>query len=90
MKKTGLRGDEPDDNEWVEMSVSGNKVSSVSKSMAANQVPDVRGMGLKDAMFLLENKGFRVQVKGRGVVRTQSIPAGVPARKHMVILLELA
>lgn len=39
-------------------------------------MPDVRGMGLKDALFLLENRGLRVQVVGQGAVRQQSIPAG--------------
>ena len=33
-----------------------------------SQMPDVRGMGLKDALFLLEDIGLNVQVKGRGKV----------------------
>ena len=41
-----------------------------------DQVPDVLGMGLRDAIYLLESHGFRVRVEGRGTVRNQSISAG--------------
>ena len=40
------------------------------------QVPDVRGMGLKEALFLLENAGLRVTFRGKGAVATQSMAAG--------------
>ena len=34
-------------------------------------VPDVRGMGASDALFLLEKMGFRVSIEGVGKVKTQ-------------------
>ncbi len=51
--------------------------------------PDVRGMGLKDAVYLLENKGFQVAVSGKGKVATQSYAAGKPFTKGQKILLML-
>ena len=36
-------------------------------------VPDVRGMGLKDALFLMEQRGLRVSFTGTGAVREQSL-----------------
>lgn len=39
-------------------------------------MPDVRGMGLKDALFVLENRGLRVRFSGQGAVVGQSIAAG--------------
>ncbi|RYG46593.1 MAG: PASTA domain-containing protein [Chitinophagaceae bacterium] len=51
--------------------------------------PDVRGMGLKDAVYLLENKGFQVVVSGKGKVATQSYSAGRPYSKGQKILLML-
>lgn len=39
-------------------------------------VPDVRGMGLTDALYLLESAGMRVTHTGSGRVKTQSILAG--------------
>ena len=39
-------------------------------------MPDVRGMGLKDALFLLESRGLHVRFSGEGAVTRQSIAAG--------------
>ena len=41
-----------------------------------DEMPDVRGMGLKDALFLLESRGLRVRFSGQGSVIQQTIPAG--------------
>jgi len=53
------------------------------------QMPDVRGMGLKDALYLLENLGLKVMMKGRGKVQTQSIVAGTPLTKGTPVTIEL-
>lgn len=42
----------------------------INKMVIAN-IPNVKGMGLRDAIFLLENKGFKVTIKGRGMVSEQ-------------------
>lgn len=39
-------------------------------------MPDVQGMGLKDALFLLESRGLHVRFSGEGAVTRQSIAAG--------------
>ena len=54
-----------------------------------SQMPDVRGMGLKDALFLLEDIGLNVQVKGRGKVSGQSLAPGLAINKKQEVLLEL-
>ena len=41
---------------------------------SATGMPDVTGMGLKDAVYLLENKGLKIAVQGKGKVISQSIP----------------
>lgn len=51
--------------------------------------PNVKGMGLKDAVYMLEDKGFAVSVVGRGKVASQSIAAGKPFQKGQKILLML-
>ena len=51
--------------------------------------PDVTGMGLKDAIYLLENKGFKTIVSGRGKVINQSIAAGSNFTKGQKISLVL-
>ncbi len=39
-------------------------------------MPDVRGMGLKDALFILESRGLKVRFTGQGAVTQQTISAG--------------
>ncbi len=41
-----------------------------------NLVPNVVGMGLMDALYLLENRGLKVRVEGKGMVKSQSILPG--------------
>ena len=52
-------------------------------------VPDVIGMGLRDALFLVGNSGLRPYVKGRGKVARQSLAGGMRAGKGSSIILEL-
>jgi cell division protein FtsI (penicillin-binding protein 3) len=48
-------------------------------------VPNVLGMGLRDALYLLENRGLRVQVNGSyGKVRQQSVRPGTKASGQTV------
>ena len=51
--------------------------------------PDVTGMGLKDAIYLLENKGFKTTVSGKGRVINQSVIAGSNFNKGQKIILML-
>lgn len=55
-----------------------------------SKVPDVRNMPGMDAISLLENMGFKVNSKGIGKVKSQSIKAGSALKKGEVIRLELS
>ncbi len=60
------------------------------KSLDNNKtVPNVIGMGLKDALFLLESRGLRVRFSGRGTVYRQNIKAGTVAKTGTVIEITL-
>ena len=52
-------------------------------------VPNVIGMGAKDAVYLLESKGLRVQLYGIGKVRSQSIAGGSRLVKGQTVALQL-
>ena len=56
---------------------------------SSNTVPNVVGMGAKDAVYLLESKGWHVNLSGAGRVRHQSLPAGSRAAKGATIGLQL-
>jgi cell division protein FtsI (penicillin-binding protein 3) len=52
-------------------------------------IPTVIGMGLKDAVYLMENKGLKVMATGRGRVLNQSLPPGATFKKGTTITLFL-
>jgi cell division protein FtsI (penicillin-binding protein 3) len=52
-------------------------------------MPDVIGMGAKDAVFMLENLGVKVRVNGRGHVCKQSIQQGRELKPGMTCDLQL-
>jgi cell division protein FtsI (penicillin-binding protein 3) len=64
-------------------------VKLLKTRLSDTTVPDVVGMGAKDAVFLLETYGLRVKLHGRGKVRRQSMPAGSAISKNSVCVLTL-
>jgi len=46
-------------------------------------------LGLKDVLFLLENRNVKVLAKGRGKVFAQSVGAGLPLSKGQTVVVEL-
>ncbi len=69
------------DSKWVATSAKKDKVDFNKK--AESELPNTIGMGLKDAVYLLENKGFAVRVNGKGVVKTQTQLGG---NKKVIVL----
>lgn len=60
-------------------------------SSATNQtIPNVKGMPAMDALMLLERMGLKVELKGTGKVKRQSIKQGSRLNKKQQILLELS
>ncbi len=55
-----------------------------------DRVPNVVGMGLRDAMYILENHGMRVRLSGSGMVKRQSPAPGSRSVKGGTVILELA
>ena len=54
-----------------------------------NIMPDVIGMGARDAVYLLESKGLKVKVNGRGRVKAQSLSYGKPIVPGSTCILTL-
>lgn len=77
-------------NSWVSAKVTNRKVTFEQVIQGKGAVPDVTGMGLKDALYLLENAGLRVVVKGAGKVKVQSLPGGSRIGNEQTIVIELS
>jgi Cell division protein FtsI/penicillin-binding protein 2 len=76
-------------SDWVQVKHNDNELQIKDLPMAQNLVPNVIGMGAKDAVFLLENCGLRVQINGIGKVYSQSRRGGENFRKGDHIILNL-
>jgi cell division protein FtsI (penicillin-binding protein 3) len=77
-----------------ELNLTPNETNELTrqKTMAAikkNEMPDLIGMGLKDVLFLMENKGIHVKANGRGNVTKQSIEPGSKIERGMELQLDL-
>ena len=65
------------------------KTPLTSTSASGSVTPNVVGLGLKDAVYLLENMGLKVTTTGRGRVVNQSLTAGTNFSKAQTISLIL-
>jgi len=66
-----------------------NGIAYEDFSLSKGVMPNVKGMGLKDALYLLGNVGLKTRVKGSGKVIGQSILAGSRIGKGLLVQIEL-
>lgn len=80
------------EGEWVTTQAGDSTVSLKPRGIPSDEmdlVPNVLGMGLKDALYILENRGLHVRVQGNGMVKRQSLPPGTRAFQGSTIVIEL-
>ncbi len=82
--------DNSNDFPWVATSRAKENINLKKRSVTPHLVPDVTGMSIKDALFLLENLGLRVSVRGRGFVRNQSIVPGTRVGQGESISIQMS
>jgi len=58
-------------------------------AVKSREVPDLQGLPMRDALYILENKGYKVTFKGSGKVVEQSLPPGTNNSGIKTILLTL-
>ncbi|TAJ50893.1 MAG: PASTA domain-containing protein [Chitinophagaceae bacterium] len=76
-------------DEWTEMKGKDAVVTLNRKNVGKNTMPELKGMGLKDVVYLCENMGLKVNAKGKGKVAEQSIPPGQAVVKGQIINVAL-
>lgn len=81
-------------NEQTWANVYGNMGGSSQPVLSVNKVrkqlmPNVRGMGLRDALYMLESLGLKVTIKGKGKVTAQSVPPGTALSRNLAVVLDL-
>jgi cell division protein FtsI (penicillin-binding protein 3) len=82
------------DEQWMVASTTETQVSlevrKIERDLRNGNMPDLRGMGIQDAIYLLESYGLVVEITGSGSVQSQSISKGNKFFKGSLIKLELA
>jgi cell division protein FtsI (penicillin-binding protein 3) len=86
VKRSGASGQKS----WTVVSADGN-YEPVVRPLATtkNLMPDLKGMTLKDALYLLEDMDMKVSLRGKGKVVAQDIAAGSIVRKNQSVTLLL-
>lgn len=76
-------------SEWITATTDSSKILTKPLLITANTVPNVYGMGAKDAVYLMELYGLKVNITGRGKVVEQTIPPGTQAKAGTTVVLKL-
>lgn len=77
------------ENEWVKLYKPNAAPVAKNIYISNNQMPELNGMGLKDAIYVCENLGLKVNARGKGKVTTQSVSAGDKINKGQQITIAL-
>lgn len=66
-----------------------NKIQISPRTVKRGILPDVKGMGARDATYILEKLNCNVEIRGRGSIRSQEPAAGTAIKKGMTVKLYL-
>lgn len=86
----GVSNHSSTEEEWIKAVRNGNAVNWRKNPVIKEHVPDVHGMTLRDAIYLLEKTGLRVSHQGKGRVDDQSLSPGTRISKGSRIYLRLS
>jgi cell division protein FtsI (penicillin-binding protein 3) len=76
--------------QWAKPFFDSASVTLMPEIISRGSMPDVTGMSVRDAVFLLEELGLRVMVNGKGAVARQSLKPGQIISKGAVVILDLS
>lgn len=80
----GLKYNQKTKADWAVAEPTEKSMEINEKQISTTKIPDVRGMGARDAVFILENLGLKVNIHGLGKVVNQSILPGTGAMKQNI------
>jgi cell division protein FtsI (penicillin-binding protein 3) len=86
----GIKNIVEEEAEWVKAKIANEQtITWKENEYQSGLMPDVTGMRLRDALYLLENAGLRVSYSGKGRISSQSIAANTKIKKGSTIKLDL-
>lgn len=76
MKALDIKSNARGSSEYVKSNVSDNVLKTANYPVGRKKVANVKGMTIRDALFILEQQGLTVKVIGKGKVVRQSLKPG--------------
>ncbi|MBI9055565.1 MAG: transpeptidase family protein [Bacteroidales bacterium] len=77
-------------SDWVITTKLDSCVKLGNRQITQNLMPNVKGMGVKDAVYILENMNLSIELHGRGTILKQSISPGTRIKKGDLVVLEMS
>lgn len=89
-KPVPVPGDYPNAMMQLTTDTINRSIAVAPKTIYKSIMPDVKGMSLKDAVYMLEYNGLHVKIQGKGKVQMQSIAPGTMVTKGQNVILQLS
>jgi cell division protein FtsI (penicillin-binding protein 3) len=83
----GLKYKKTNTKSWVNVKPFDSKMIVENKSIAKGTIPNVIGMGARDAVYVLENLGLEVSIFGKGKVAKQSLTPGTSIKGQRIEIM---
>lgn len=74
---------------WGQTSSDASQVTLSPVATDSATMPDLTGMGARDAVFAIESRGMKARIHGVGKVKSQSLPHGSKVQEGKVVTLEM-
>ena len=76
---------------WSGSYLTGNPIWGKAEKVGNRKgtVPGISGMGARDAVFMMESRGIKTRLYGRGKVTKQSLMAGKPVKQGAFCVITL-
>lgn len=82
-------GGNVNDDETGAAHINGSSIEFSTYDSDFEHIPDLTGMGARDAIYELERRGVKARVEGMGTVVSQSLPAGTKTEKGQKVRIVL-
>jgi cell division protein FtsI (penicillin-binding protein 3) len=89
MNKLDIKYDNNPKGEWMSARTANDHILLNSRNVSENRMPNVVGMGAKDAVYALESAGLRVSLTGQGTVVSQSVAPGGKVKRGRIVAVQL-
>ena len=78
-----------ENSKWGRSTHDAERVTFSAVAADSGMMPDLTGMGARDAVYAIESRGMKARVRGFGRVKSQSLPYGSKVLEGKVVTLEL-